>query len=238
MSSSDTSLQNANDASGNCSGGADRIAAIGCPLVPSSQSSQRAFDPRCGNCGYLLTGLPSGGICPECGCEYDESELVIAGWAAGPHESVETATPKRVWRAALLSLGFVWAQIFIDLLQHRLTDALEWCGCGIVLLAWFFYRRWMLINEFGYTAHVRISPRGIAQRQGFGPVNLLPWAANLKFSLTPRPGGIQLLSVSRVGLDKRSQKQTKQWPIAFDFECSSEQADHLRKVLAAWARLA
>ena len=35
---------------------------------------------QCPDCGYLLTGLPEQGICPECGLAYGPDLLVLYGW--------------------------------------------------------------------------------------------------------------------------------------------------------------
>jgi hypothetical protein len=37
----------------------------------------------CPECEYALTGLPPRGRCPECGREYDQSIIVLRGWASG-----------------------------------------------------------------------------------------------------------------------------------------------------------
>src|SRR6185503_11178562 len=38
----------------------------------------------CPSCGYPLNGLPPEGTCPECGCSYDDREVVLYGWTGNP----------------------------------------------------------------------------------------------------------------------------------------------------------
>lgn len=64
--------------------------------------------PRCGNCGYNLTGAPSN-RCPECG-----KLFVEAGVITGPPASAQSRTMLRVLLIALAAftalavLGTVW----------------------------------------------------------------------------------------------------------------------------------
>ena len=44
---------------------------------PDSLPTHAPLAPLCGNCGYLLTGLPSCGICPECGEGYRDDQIVL-----------------------------------------------------------------------------------------------------------------------------------------------------------------
>jgi hypothetical protein len=233
MTSSDTSSTNASAEREWIADAPGRInvsASISGPDHPADS----IFKRLCGNCGYQLTGLLQTGICPECGQRYLEDEIVIAGWAAGPHETLSTASPRQLWRVALVSLGYVWIQAIINLTEHRLNWALCWAGGGAAVLAWALWRRGALLHDFGHTAHLRISPYGIGQREGFGPVKPMPWAARLQATLIPQRNGIHLLAVSRVGADKQSKRRANKWPIGFEFECSEKQAAYLRAVLQQW----
>lgn len=52
-------------------------------LIRTEYKPQKAVDPlrvdRCPDCGYLLTGLPEQGICPECGVAYSLDLIVLYG---------------------------------------------------------------------------------------------------------------------------------------------------------------
>lgn len=234
MSSSDTLTSKANATNGELAAGGINLA----PVIDGRADSKPfdAFDRFCGNCGYQLTGLPREGICPECGETYQSDELVICGWAAGPNVEVTTAAPKGLWRIALFSIAWIWVQALSELFQHRTRLALLLAAGGAALLCKSFYRRRALINEAGYTCHLRITPKGLAQREGFGPVKLVPWLPGLRITLAPEGQGMYLLAVSRVGPSSAYRKGKTQWPIAFQFECSPEKAAALGQILRRYDR--
>lgn len=62
---------------------------------------------NCPNCGYSLFGLNSIGTCPECGRSYDQSEMILYGWARGQHETLANAKPSRLaWVLLVLLFRF------------------------------------------------------------------------------------------------------------------------------------
>lgn len=191
---------------------------------PAADDLTHAFGRTCGNCGYLLLGLPTEGNCPECGERYETDELVIPGWAAGSQQGTTTAPPGRVWRIALLSTGWLSSQVILNLIEHRVASAGVYAIADAAILTRLFYRRRMLIRDFGCTSHLRISPRGLAQREGFGPVKLIPWMRDLQITLAPADKDMYVLAASRPGPGSAYRTGKMQWPIAFQFECSSKQA--------------
>jgi hypothetical protein len=191
--------------------------------------------PLCGNCGYLLTGLPTCGICPECGEGYREDQIVLVGWATGPQASTATASPKRVWRVALVSSGWLLINGTISLFEHHIVPASASFGAMAVMQGWLLYRRQALIDSHGGTCHLRLSPVGFAQREGFGPVNLIPWLADLTIALRSERPGIYSLSMSRPGPGAAYRRGKRQWPISFELECTPEQAEYLTLRIAQFS---
>lgn len=64
----------------------------------------------CPNCGYSLLGLPDSGTCPECGRTYDQSEIILYGYARGAHENVGNAKGSRIIWIAGVSVAFGFTQ--------------------------------------------------------------------------------------------------------------------------------
>lgn len=236
MSSSDTLAANASAVAGNLPASRDGINPTAGKDGRANSNPLDAFDRICGNCGYRLIGLPRSGICPECGQQYEADELVIPGWAAGPHVRLTTAPPRRVWRIALCSTGCFWMWAVNELLAHHAGLALGFVAVGAVTLGWGLYRRRKLINDFGCTSHLRISPRGLAQREGFGPAKLVPWLRGLQITLAPEGKGMYMLAVSRSGPGSVYRKAKTQWPIAFQFECTREKAVALSQILQRYEK--
>ena len=59
--------------------------------MPDSASSLTSLTlARCGQCGYWLQGLPTAGVCPECGTAYDGSGIFLLGWGRGAHANILT----------------------------------------------------------------------------------------------------------------------------------------------------
>jgi hypothetical protein len=237
MSSSDTSRAKANSKAEDSPAAGDGIIATARAFIESRDPPRHPFDPLCGNCGYLLTGLQRGSLCPECGTSCPDDEIVLPGWGAGPYENLATAAPSRLWWVALSSLlwlACLWSQVIESFVHHRLAPAAGWTAIIVGAAALFLYRRWKLVTDFGCTAHLRLSPKGLGQRQGFGPLKLTPWASDLKVKLTPRPRSAHLIGAWRLRPGQRSDPKQHHWIIAFEFECSTAQADHLRALVQRW----
>ncbi len=120
---------------------------------------------RCPDCGYLLTGLPERGICPECGFAYNEQMIVLYGWARNVRGSEGTQRPWAGWWAAKI---LFWLFVLV------ITS-----GAGLILLIiWLLIRslrRRQLTADAPAPVQLRLVPEGFAQRDGVGPVKLCRW---------------------------------------------------------------
>lgn len=192
----------------------------------ASDVLESPFVRLCGNCGYLLAGLPPQGICPECGQSYEVDEMVILGWFDGPHQSIATAPVRDIWRIVLFWTAVLWVQAVDNLMRRRTLAALGWGAAGAAIVGWSLYRRYTLMQDKGCPAQLRLSSRGMAQRAGFGPVAYVPWAPDLAIRFVPLRNNRHSFSASREG-----PKNRRYWPIAFEFECSVEQANRLRQII-------
>ncbi|HEY2587936.1 MAG TPA: hypothetical protein VGI81_19490 [Tepidisphaeraceae bacterium] len=194
-------------------------------------SADAGFDRICGNCSYLLIGLPGSGICPECGEPYREDEIVLRGWADGVHQTAATAPPKQLWWSLLGSFAWVVVNLVTDLVAGHWRIATFWFALLACGTAWLLYRRHRLLDDFGGACHLRLSPAGIGQRVGFGPVKLIPWLPGLTVELKPTDSGMYRLTASRPGPGSGYRSGKMLWPIDFEFECSHEQAAMLQDKL-------
>jgi uncharacterized protein YjiS (DUF1127 family) len=78
----------------------------------------------CPNCGYSLIGLNSIGTCPECGRSFDQSEMILYGWARGSHETVANAKKSRVAWVAVSSLLVLLFQSPVLIFDSRYLSAI------------------------------------------------------------------------------------------------------------------
>jgi hypothetical protein len=131
-----------------------------------------AIDPlrldRCPDCGYLLTGLPEHGICPECGFAYRADMIVLYGWAGKGRGDESTRRPTlSYW------LGAVVASVLILLLFNIFGALLL-----VVYWGWMIHRRRRYLHDAPAPVQLRLFAEGFGQRNGIGPVELHPWRSD------------------------------------------------------------
>jgi hypothetical protein len=163
---------------------------------PTSTPDPLRLD-RCPDCGYLLTGLPEQGICPECAFAYSPEMIVLYGWGRGQRANITNA---RGWRVIVFGLlGCVWALSM--LLPGTVMFVLfrDWRIMLLVLglfvaFTWALLRRWRRNRQDSPApVQVRLCRQGFAQRNGIGPVRLRQWRTNNRLRL--RPSGSQLYRI-------------------------------------------
>lgn len=145
-----------------------------------NDNQHEATDPlrldRCPDCGYLFTGLPEEGLCPECEFAYTRDIIVLYGWARGPHRS-----------GINMRLGWIeWSitRTFLVVLAMLVVGVESGSGmamgvAGVLAtgcVGYSGYRRWRVRREAPAPVQLRLFPQGFAQQNGIGPVNrLLAW---------------------------------------------------------------
>lgn len=219
-------------------------------------NQHQALDPlrldRCPDCGYLLTGLPEQGVCPECGFAYNSDMIVLYGRASGRFSSAAANRQASV-QALVALLPIV---LLVVLIVARRIVGTAWPGSRMVpwpmfvvygsLVVGALYRRWRARqDELKPNARwqLRLSPQGFAQRDYIGPVQMRPWAQDLRVEVRIRAWSINLLErrwpVSRRRLHIRILKWKGRFRLAktlidFQFDCQNDVALRVGRLIEQW----
>jgi hypothetical protein len=204
--------------------------------MTSAEHEHDTTDPlrmdRCPDCGYLLTGLPERGVCPECGSAYDEQMIVLYGWGCGDRLSLANS---HGWRRVMLGALLLPQMIMMLILAAAaaMFQSLGWLWLipWILAVAYFMWRWRRIRRDAPAPSQVRLCPQGYAQRDGLGPVTLQPWRRGVVMQLTPAGRGryrirrqVRFLSMPVGPLGK----------IGLEFECDATKAESIGKRMQAW----
>ncbi len=202
--------------------------------IPDNQ--HEAADPlrpdRCPDCGYLLTGLPEQGICPECGTPYDTPRLIVLyGWTS----RMNALGPWGWWRFAVeqVALGIVFFNA--DWLQARLHIHIPfWIVYGLfagavsaVGMQW--CRRWLARNELQAPELLRLSPAGFGARTGYGQCSLHPWETAMQLSIRP-----WRRKVYRLEIYQKRAPHALDFQFRFHFQCDDATAKRVVTCVEQW----
>jgi hypothetical protein len=184
----------------------------------------------CPSCGYSLEGLPGEGRCPECGRHYNQSVVVLHGWARGQHASVHTAPFRTaVWLWVAQSAYVL--QMFINPIPR------SWWWAGPVLVAWVAFSAWIFWRRRDSTlpglVQVLLSAAGCAQLDDPTRNRRVPptdWSQICRVELTPLAEGRYRFRA----LANRSRWNPASTPVDAEVKLSTHQAEALRQRVSAW----
>ena len=116
------------------------------PAHASNTGGAGSDDPLrlviCPACGYSLEGLPAEGLCPECGGRYDQSAVILHGWARGAHAGIHNGPPWIFAAAVFWPLLLLWnARKYLGRGELPIFE-LFFAALWIAAIAWLLWSRW------------------------------------------------------------------------------------------------
>jgi hypothetical protein len=202
------------------------------PLESSNIAATESFPPDvCPTCGYSLNGLPLCGICPECGVRYDDTQLILYGWACGQH-----ATPSNTkgWRLLLtvIPITFTWQLMSVSF-PWRVAMLATW----IVFVINALMRRTSTDHSGG--VQVRLNSKGIVQLDDLAIIRKKPEVADKQFQTWDKVNMVIWSQANETRLRFRMALR-KSWfgletyPIDAELECARAESEKLRERIRLW----
>ncbi len=195
-------------------------------MPDNTDSATAETDPlrldRCPECGYLLTGLPDQGICPECGTAYHPDMIVLYGWAQHVRGNEATRRHGRRW--------WVWAVLGWLLILLLFN----WIAI-IILPAWLISMSAPPSQACSpmppHPCSLRLVPEGFAQRDGVGPVKLRRWRPNWRqlIFMPAGPGRWSIRSWHHMHIVLCGSRT-----VDFEFSCDAQTAERIQDRVHMW----
>lgn len=184
---------------------------------------------HCPECGYLLHGLERGHRCPECGFLPEPELMVLWGWT--PAQRGDPAASRPSGKVARV-VGWTLLVLYLAFVMWTGEMGLLWTLVAFWAVPAVYYK---MRAERAFAApprpmQLRISPRGIAERQGFGAVAMLAWGEEVRVELSETAGkGLRIHGYVESSLGYKT-------TLLCDFEAvlSPEEEAELRRRLTAW----